>query len=128
MNDYISVYTRQNAIDDGIFTDVSEVAKFHGFTIPVALTSNLYNSHIKNYEDQEQTTRNLNAFLAELYKKILNAFVAEINNEISHLDTNDNMIICTFTFTEPTKVWAIVEPQSPTDSSLAMNVMLPEDY
>lgn len=38
----IDVYTRENAIDDGVLVDVSEMAKEAGFKIPVAMTSALW--------------------------------------------------------------------------------------
>jgi hypothetical protein len=36
--DIISVYTREQAIDDGVLVDVSETAKEAGFRYPVAMT------------------------------------------------------------------------------------------
>ena len=38
----ISVYTRAQAIEDGILVDVSETAREAGFTIPVALTRTVW--------------------------------------------------------------------------------------
>ena len=38
----ISVYTRAEAIDDGVLVDVTEIAKEAGFSIPVALTCGLW--------------------------------------------------------------------------------------
>lgn len=37
----ISVYTRAQAIEDGVLVDVTEAARRHGFIIPVAMTSHL---------------------------------------------------------------------------------------
>ena len=39
----ISVYTRAQAIEDGILVDVSETAREAGFTIPVAVTRAVWN-------------------------------------------------------------------------------------
>ena len=39
----ISVYTRAQAIEDGILVDVSETAREAGFTIPVAITRAVWN-------------------------------------------------------------------------------------
>ena len=39
----ISVYTRAQAIDDGILVDVSETAREAGFRIPVAVTRTVWN-------------------------------------------------------------------------------------
>jgi len=115
--DIISVYTRQQAIEDGSFIDVTGVAKKNGFTIPIALTTNLFHSHIKSDNDA-LTNRRLHLFLLILYKKIVES------------DKSDNMLCTSFDFGDgkQTKVWAVIEPQSPTDPSPAMNIMLPEDY
>jgi hypothetical protein len=117
-SDIIYSYTRQQAIDDGIFVDVSRVAQSCGFIIPVALTSNLYHSHIKK-EEETDTNRRLISFLLLMYSRI-----QDKKNQ------KDNMLttkIC-FADTTMTDVWAVVEGTSPTDPSPAMNIMLPEDY
>ncbi len=44
--DVIHSYGRQEALDDGVFTDVTEMAKEAGFKWPVAMTSNLLNTWI----------------------------------------------------------------------------------
>lgn len=46
-NELISVYTRAQAIEDGVLIDVTETAKEKGFKIQVAVTSNLWNSWIE---------------------------------------------------------------------------------
>ena len=40
----IHSYTRQNAIDDGFFVDVTEVAREAGFRLPTAVTGALYHT------------------------------------------------------------------------------------
>ena len=114
--DLISVYTRQQAIEDGIFVDVSEVARTHGFLIPVALTTNLYHSHIKK-DEEDRTLNNLNLFLKELRQKL-------------QTQKPDSMYYLQFNFDAKTHtdVWVALEAQSPTDNSPGMNVMLSEDY
>jgi hypothetical protein len=47
----ISVYTRQQAIEDGVLVDVSEMAREAGFTIPVALTSGVFYECVQWPED-----------------------------------------------------------------------------
>ena len=39
----IDAYTRAQAIEDGVLVDVSETAREAGFTIPVAVTSSVWN-------------------------------------------------------------------------------------
>lgn len=40
----IFTYTRQNALDDGVLVNVSEMAKEAGFKYPVAITERLHNA------------------------------------------------------------------------------------
>ena len=39
----ISIYSRAQAIEDGILVDVSDTAREAGFTIPVAVTRTVWN-------------------------------------------------------------------------------------
>jgi len=42
----ISVYTRAQALADGVLIDVSDLAHEAGFTLPVAVTDNLWHSYV----------------------------------------------------------------------------------
>ncbi len=46
----ISVYTRAQAIEDGVLVDVSELAKEAGFRFPVAVTRRLFESVLEPNE------------------------------------------------------------------------------
>lgn len=114
----IYTYTRQQAIEDGVFVDVSEVARTIGFVIPVVITSSIYYAYIKK-DDEQETARRLDAFLLIMYKQI-----QEQKNKV------DNFLkakVC-FDKDKETEVWAVVEGISPVDPRPAMNIMLPEDY
>lgn len=120
MNDnIISTYTRQDAIEDGIFVDVSESAKQNGFIIPVALTTNLFNTHIKR-DTEQQTNHRLNVFLLIMWQ--------EISARKHRKDTLLTDIKIHFNDKTPTSVWVALEAQSPTDPSPALNFLLPDDY
>ena len=41
-SEYVSIYTRRQAIEDGILIDVSEVATEAGFRYPVAVTASVW--------------------------------------------------------------------------------------
>lgn len=117
--DYVFVYTRQQAIEDGIFVDVSEVAQRNGFNIPVALTTNLFHQHIKGESDQDTDNR-LNVFLRIMHENIR-----------THKDKTTDTLLTTKVYFDdktPTDVWVAIEGQSPSDPSPALNIMLPEDY
>lgn len=44
--DLISSYSREQAIDDGVLVDVSEMAREAGIRFPVALTRGVYESYV----------------------------------------------------------------------------------
>jgi len=45
--DYISIYTRQQAIEDGTLIDVSSMAKEAGIKFPVALTRTVWSKYVE---------------------------------------------------------------------------------
>lgn len=49
--DYISVYTREDAIADGVLIDITEQAKTMGFRFHTAITCNAWNSFIARSSD-----------------------------------------------------------------------------
>lgn len=46
MPDVIYSYSRSDALADGVLIDVSDIAREAGFTLPVAVSDNLYHSYI----------------------------------------------------------------------------------
>jgi len=46
--DVISTYTREQAIDDGVLVDLSELGREAGFKFPVAVTARLWAEYIAN--------------------------------------------------------------------------------
>jgi len=46
MSDLIHVYTRAQALKDGVLVDCTELAREAGFTWPVAVTDHLYHDYI----------------------------------------------------------------------------------
>ena len=119
----ISCYTRQNAIDDGIFVDVSEVAKEAGFKIPVAITTNLYHTYIKPSEEAKNYGQDEQGRLWDVLWLL----------RVEARKTRDSFLKYKVRFQDsPSKkkdvtVWAVCEATSPTDPSPAINIMLPED-
>ena len=113
----ISCYTRQDAINDGTFIDVSGVASKCGFTIPVAITRTIWERHIKRDIDMITDVR-------------LSALLLVLNKKIREDAPKDDTLFCTkVNFNnEPTDIWLKIEGQSPTDPSPAMNIFLPEEY
>lgn len=116
-------YTRQQAIDDGVFVDASEMAKEAGIKHPVAITSNLFHAHICPTDEQKGNGQSIEGRQWD----VLSMFVNCCKGIIGKLD--GNMAIFPVIFSGKTvELWAFIEAQSPDDPSPAINIMLPEDY
>lgn len=53
--EYISSYTRSEAIEDGVLVDVTEIAKEVGFRYPVAVTSAVWDLLELDVDDVDQS-------------------------------------------------------------------------
>ena len=123
MNDsnVIFSYTREDAINDGTFIDVSEVAKEAGLKYPVAITSNLYNTHIIPTENQKAQGQDEQGRLWDTLWMLIVA--------IKTGKSNGNMTEYEVLYSgKKIKIWAVCEATSPDDPSPAINIMLPSDY
>ena len=117
-NNYIFCYTWQDAVRDGTFIDITNTAKSHGFTIPVAITSGLYHQHIEVKDSTHYTKANLTRILYNLLQAIRDA---KTNDE-----ADDNFIAFSVTFNdELVDIWATIEGKSPQDPSPVMTIYMP---
>lgn len=62
----VSSYTREQAIDDGVLIDITELAKEAGFKIPVAVTNSLYEGYLKPTKAEEEFGQSLNGRIWDL--------------------------------------------------------------
>ena len=119
MSDVIYAYTAEQAIEDGFFVDVTERAKEAGIKYPVAVTRNLWDSHIVPSDHCKEMGQSEQGRLWDL----LNMFVFAARK------ANDSFIKFTVKFGgRNITVWAVCEATSPKDPSPRINIMLPEDY
>ena len=119
MDNVIYAYTREDAINDGVFVDASEMAKEAGIKYPVAITSNLYHTHIN--PDPMPTGQDKKGRLWDL----LNMFAFSVKAGKS----DGNFMKFTVKFGQKNvEVWSVIEATSPSDPSPAINIMLPSDY
>lgn len=119
-DEMIYCYTRQDAINDGVFQDVTAHAQKVGFRIPVAITTNCYMEHIKN-EDEHQTEQNINYFLSQVIVALWKEDSMPCTMFYLKIKANESD-------KENTDIWVAIEAQSPTDHSPAINIMKPQDY
>ena len=124
-SDIISSCSREDAIADGIFIDVTLQAKTRGFKIPVAITTSLFCEYIKKDRQDEDidldTDLLLKAFLNNVHKQIVN-----------HPDRDKDSLLCLKAVNPVTPynlidVFVAIEPCSFTDPRPAITIMLPED-
>jgi len=116
MDNVIYSYTRQNAIEDGIFVDVTATAHESKLAFPVVIvTTNLFHTHIKPSDEMEDEEVNIR--LAKLINTVRGAVEKTLQE-----DPNEGMITLEHTFDkEAIKVWAFIEDNG-------LNIILPEDY
>ncbi len=119
MDNLIYAYTREDALNDGVFVDVTSTAKEVGFKIPVAITSNLFHTYIK--PSNMPVGQDENGRLWDLLWMFYNAC------KTSSKDNNMVAFKVIFDRKEVT-VWGVIEAQSMTNHDPAINLMLPEDY
>jgi hypothetical protein len=118
----ISCYTWDDAVADGTNVPVTGLAKQWGFHIPVAITSNLFASHIRvgvegKGEDERLTNNMIILLLVELRDAI----------KLSE-DGNGTQLAFEITFDkEPVKLLATIEGRNPNNREPVMTIMLPED-
>jgi hypothetical protein len=64
--DLICSYSREDAINDGVLVDVSEIAREEGFRFPVAVTSAVFNRYLDPTPEQVKMGQSFNARLQDL--------------------------------------------------------------
>jgi uncharacterized protein DUF6573 len=119
-NEIIYSYARKQAIDDGVLTDVTELAKEAGFKCPVAFTSSVYERHVRVPEDvvdQDETGRLWDVLWLLRYAAMKSPEKSELLFKLSERAGNRGMEIVTLK--------AICGPDD--DGELCLTVMLPEE-
>jgi len=116
-------YTREQAIEDGVFVDVTKTATEVGYQVGVALTSNAYNRYVavpKNYRGDQDERGRLWDILALGGIAARNAFGSNFTTfdaAVKNLQTGQHEIV---------EFWVVIESNK--DGSPGINIMLPEDY
>ena len=120
-DEIISVYTRKQGIEDGILIDVTEWSKQAGISIPVAMTSNLYNSLVKPSEEDMREGQRLNGRMWDVFMVFRNK-AQKCKDTMAVFDVD--FIVRGQTRTE--RLWAVVDGGD--DGNPVITIMLPEDY
>jgi len=111
----INMYTRKQAIEDGILIDVSSTARDAGIVYPVAITHNLWHSYIDKFDNAK----------SRLWE-VLWIFRLKI------LSQDTNSISFNVSFSMPNKEPELVELMAicgpGDDLEPVITIMLPDDY
>ena len=65
-SDYVSIYTREDALKDGFLIDISPAAKEEGFLVPVAVTCEAYRE-IRPHEESISGGQDLRGRLHDMF-------------------------------------------------------------
>lgn len=86
----ISVFTRADALSDGILSDVSKIAEEEGFKVPVALTLAAYRA-IEPSEEEKSRGDDLRARLHDLFRTMHQVLRRKSYVEASRIDFQLNL-------------------------------------
>jgi hypothetical protein len=114
--DVIYAYTRQDALNDGVFKDVSKMAKEASIVYPTAVTSNLFHKYISPTpmpSGQDEKGR-----LWDVLWTFKNSVKKSKSNRLTFKVLFSGKLV---------ELNAVCEATSPTDPSPAITIMLPED-
>lgn len=122
----IYTYTRQDAINDGVFLDVTEQAKKVGFRVSVAITNQGIDRLIVNGNNSLEQPEPYD----EALKDFLISVLFYINSEIN-VNPNERLFTKgSYNFypnkEKLTKFWIAVEGDQ--NGNPALNIFLPEEY
>ena len=78
--EYISIYNRAQAIEDGVLVNVTETAKEAGFKIPVALTRSVYDQCVEWTPEDEKKKRQCQDMAGRLWDVLWMGFIGARRN------------------------------------------------
>ena len=112
----IYAYTWDDAVEDGTFVEITGIAKEYGFSIPVAVTSNVF-ARILKHENGILS----NNYAAEM---LLNLHTAILESGAQTSFVSFNM---TNHWNDVLTLWASVEARSPQNPEPVLTIMLPSE-
>jgi hypothetical protein len=126
MSDFevISVYTRAQALADGVLIDVSALATEAGFKWPVAVTDHLYHGYIVPALDLASAGQSISGRLWDVFS-VLRAAIST-GKDISSLNITVCYLMSPASIPEPVELLAVAGPGD--SGEPVITIMLPEDY
>jgi hypothetical protein len=126
MDDFevFSVYTRAQALADGVLIDVSDLAKEAGFKWPVAVTDHLYHGYIVPTLDLVSAGQSISGRLWDVLS-VLRAAIST-GKDLSSLNITVSFLMAPNAAPEPVEFLALAGPGD--SGEPVITIMLPEDY
>lgn len=121
MDNLISCYTWDDAVEDGTFIDISEQAKEWKFTLPVAMTANLFSKYVRRIDSKGCEVKTATNSMIVL-------MLIQLRQAIKNNPEAENMLSFNFPYNgRNLDIWTTIEARSPENPEPAMTLMLPED-
>lgn len=126
MSDFevISVYSRAQAMSDGVVIDISDLAREAGFKWPVAVTDHLYHGYIVPALDLAQAGQSISGRLWDVFS-VLRAAIST-GKDLSSLNFTVSFLMAPTATPEPVELLAVAGPGD--SGEPVITIMLPEDY
>ena len=126
MSDFevISVYSRAQALADGVLVDVSDLAKEAGFRWPVAVTDHLYHGYIVPALNLASAGQSISGRLWDVFS-VLRAAIST-GKDLSSLNITVYFLMAPNAAPEPVDILAVAGPGDAGEP--VITIMLPEDY
>lgn len=126
MSDFevIAVYSRDQALVDGVLVDVSTLAKEAGFKWPVAVTDHLYHGYIVPALDLVSAGQSISGRLWDVFS-VLRAAIAT-GKDLSSLNITVCFLMSPNAVPEPVEILAVAGPGD--SGEPVITIMLPVDY
>ena len=120
----ISVYTRKQAIEDGVLINITEAARQSGFKLPFSITSNLHQKYVvPPQEVQDIPGQSEEERLARLLNQ---ACLAAFSEKQSNHAVFGMLFLMEPEKFQNTDIWMIIDGGD--DGQPVLTLMLPEDY
>ena len=121
----IFVYSRRDAIADGVFKDVTPKAKEAGIRFETAISTNLWNTYICPCKKDRELGQDEMGRLWDVLWMFRQAARA-VTNKATIIDFT--VIFLMNGRPKTVKVWASIEANGPQDPTAGINIYLAEDY
>jgi len=124
----IHTYSAKDALEDGTFTDVSELAREKGFRYRVLATQGVIGRCTPSKEEEEKEWQSFNGRMLDvLWMAYLAARRSSGSDEITSFQVSFRDVVKHKSRDKIETLWAVVEPIAPDDPEPVVIIMFPDE-